>query len=412
MPEERPGGAMEFREWFDLDPGLVYLNSGSVAIAPRLVTDAKVAHYREYERNPAHSLWNTWPKLWEVQGLLAEFLGASRENLFMRPNVTQAMSAFLLGIDSLGAGEILVSDHEYGAIVNTCRYRAERDGLSVRTFAWAGAPGTSGKSLGRPLGSFNADDLVERVVSELRPETRLLLLSHVLTTQGTVLPIARIARETRKRGVILAVDGAHATGAFTMGLESPELEHLDFYGGNLHKWAMGPKGTGYGWVHPRLQDRIHSIDGGWTVFDSPPPFDVFGGGSRFQGRLLMSSSQDFSSFFAIRELSEFWKTIGAESIYARRAQLRLYARACAMELLPAWEFCSPSAGAQEGPLLTWRLPEHLQHRGRSLMADLIERHRIQVMINRIGESWCLRIAPALHNREEEIERAFRVIASY
>ena len=117
--------------------------------------------------------------------------------------------------------EILVTDTEYRAIVNVAKYRAEKDGLKLRALH---LPGTA-----QEMKDLTEDSLVEMIVRELRPETRMLIVSHVMTGSGLALPLAKIARETRARSICLVVDGAHGTGALPLNMS--ELGDLDYYAG-------------------------------------------------------------------------------------------------------------------------------------------------------------------------------------
>ena len=82
--------------------------------------------------------------------------------------------------------------------------------------------------------------------------------------------MAKIAEALHAMGVIVIVDGAHAPGHLDLGksvffksskfgknipIDLPDLEELgrsgvDFYAGNLHKWALVPRGRGILWVKP------------------------------------------------------------------------------------------------------------------------------------------------------------------
>jgi isopenicillin-N epimerase len=68
------------------------------------------------------------------------------------------------------------------------------------------------------------------------------------------LPIRDLAALCRERGVPVAVDGAHAPGQ--IALDVPALG-VDWYVGNLHKWAFAAKGTGVIWCRPERQAGLH-----------------------------------------------------------------------------------------------------------------------------------------------------------
>lgn len=390
------------RAQFDLDSGLIYLNGGTHSLCPRRVIDAVIRNVREYETNPTQKLVETYAKMWEVQKQLATFLKACPEDLLLRPNVTSAMNTLLLGVelDLAGAqGEILVSDGEYGATVNICRLRAERDGLKLRTFHLPGTPSELEDTSEATLGDL--------VIRELKPETRLLMLSHVVTGNGMRLPIERIAHETRKRGIVFAVDGAHATGA--LDLDFSRLGDVDLYAGNLHKWVMGPKGTGYGWVHPSAQSRMRPIEAGWMTFEVNPHHARFAPGHLFAQRFYNSACYDFSPFMALTETLAIWREWGPEAIRTRLAALRASTRH-EMKSKTGWACLTPESASLQGPLLSFELPKTLQAEGYELMHRCLRDYRLQVASSFFQNRWVLRLSPHVNNTHEEIHRAVDILA--
>jgi isopenicillin-N epimerase len=389
------------REQFDLDPELIYLNSGSISIPPRSVMDALARINHETHLNPTEALFGAWSRLWRVQERLARFLGAHPQNLFLRNNVTSAMNAFLLGSRAAqfrSGGELLLSELEYGAVANIARFRAEREGMSVRVFSLPCSR--------RELQGLTPSRVVEKIVYELRPESRVLVLSHVMTANGLTLPLRELARETRARGVLLVIDGAHAPGA--LRLDFSELEDVDFYGGNLHKWMMCAQGTGFGWMPDRHRESLEPIETGWMTFATPPAFQGFGGGDRACARMLLSSSQNFAAWFAIEEGLQFWECLGFERILEHRRKLRL-AFEHAFDAPSGLEKLSPEEGELRGPLITYRLADAHAAEGYALMQRLVRDEKLQVVTNVIRDRFCLRVSPALHNTLDEMERAAQIL---
>ena len=361
---------------------MIYLNNGTHSLTPASVLEAITRHERAYETNPTHELTLAFGRLWEVQKKLAAFLNADPKDLFLRQNVTEAMNAFLLGIPLPPGAEILLSSLEYGAVENICRYRAERDGLTIRKFDL-------------PFSE-----------KELRPETALVVVSHVTTGTGAILPIAEIAAATRSQGVLLAVDGAHAAGA--LDLDFGALTNLDFYGSNLHKWMMGPKGTGFGWVNSRHHEALKPLEAGWATFEIPHDFDGFGGGDPFPARMAMQGCRNFAPFLAIEDTLNIWNERGAANIRARIAELQRHLEAEMASKL-GWKRLSPDL--PRGPLTTYELPERLEKEGYGLMARLLKEHGLQVGLPRVQGRFRLRLSPHIYNTEAEISQAVDILKS-
>jgi isopenicillin-N epimerase len=382
------------RDDFELDEKIIYLNSGTHSIVPRATLDAIARHQREFERNPTDGLMRAWGRLWEVQKQLAAFLGSRPEDIFLTTSATTSLHTGILGLPLPARSEIAVTDLEYTAIANVARYRAEREGHSLRSIHIPAS--------GAELALFDEQTLVDQVVEQLTPATRMLVVSHVATGNGLVLPVRRLAAETRRRGVLLVVDGAHATGALDMSFT--ELGDVDFYGGNLHKWVLGPKGTAFGWVAPRHHETIATRFPGWTTYETPEPFSAFGGGSRYAARMLESACQDFAPWFALPAALAFWTRHGAGRIRARLHALQKHAEKRMAERLD-WRVCSPPFGPLRGPLLSYDLPERLEGEGYGLMIRLYRDTAIQISVTRVQGLWRARLSPHVYNTEAEIDRA-------
>src|SRR5262245_35177247 len=156
--------------------------------------------------------------LWQAREQFGRFLGADPRRLLFTSNVTAAVNIVAAGLTLAGPGEILLTDHEYLAMQWCWERAAQRQGLTLRTFAL-------------PVSAETPDEIVDAFRSAMSERTRLLFFSHVLSPTGTVLPAREICREARRRGILTMVDGAHAPAMIDLDLDDLGC---DFYGGNGH----------------------------------------------------------------------------------------------------------------------------------------------------------------------------------
>ncbi|MEK7689836.1 MAG: hypothetical protein AAB425_02320, partial [Bdellovibrionota bacterium] len=165
---------IDFRRHFDISSEILLLNSGTQSLTPRLVRESQLHHAAEYERNPTRGLLAAWGMLWKIQKELGQFFGASPGDLFLRPNVSAAMNAFVLGFRGFSKGdEIAIGALEYGAVAALCRHRAEKDGLTVKVLSHAWRR--------EELAQTSPAEFARRLVEQTSSRTKMLVLSHVLT---------------------------------------------------------------------------------------------------------------------------------------------------------------------------------------------------------------------------------------
>lgn len=95
--------------------------------------------------------------------------------------------------------------------------------------------------------SFTPDDVAMAFRQCLSPQTKLVVLSHVLYSTGFVMPVKEIADEAHSHGSAVLVDGAQAVGHIDVDLQG---DWSDFYAVSGQKWLCGPSGAGALYVSP------------------------------------------------------------------------------------------------------------------------------------------------------------------
>jgi isopenicillin-N epimerase len=180
---------------------------------------------------------------------VAAFVGAAGDDVVFVDNATSGVNTVLRAVPLARGDEILMTDQAYGAVMNATRFVAARRGATVTVVE-------------APYPRFDADELVACIDRAIGPRTRLLVIDHVTSSTALVMPIAAIAERCRSRGVAVLVDGAHAPGAIS--LDVPALG-VDYYTGNLHKWAQAPQTAAFLWAAPLRQAGLHPLVISWEL---------------------------------------------------------------------------------------------------------------------------------------------------
>ncbi len=274
------------RSKFLLDPAVVFLNHGSYDACPIEVLAARRKWEDEMERNPVEFLGRRSAGLLRAsREALGAFVGARADDLVYVPNATTGVNIVAASIDLQPGDEVLVNDLEYGACLATWARVCEQRGAQLRTV--------------RVALPFDADAFADEVIAAIGPRTRLLFVSHIASTTALRLPVERLVREARARGVLTLVDGAHAPGQVDLQLDQLGA---DFYTGNCHKWLCAPKGAGFLHARAEHQPMLHAPvtswgylpgDGGHTGFDGNT------GRSIFERRLQWQGTRDISACLTV-----------------------------------------------------------------------------------------------------------------
>ena len=97
-------------------------------------------------------------------------------------------------------------------------------------------------------------------------DTKLLLISHVASPNGRVMPVREAVDVAHEKGVPVLVDAAQSVGQFPVDAKALGC---DFLIGSGPKWLLGPMGSGYVWVSPDQSDNFTPDVGAWSKPGAP-----------------------------------------------------------------------------------------------------------------------------------------------
>ncbi|MGP3925106.1 aminotransferase class V-fold PLP-dependent enzyme [Streptomyces sp. 8N616] len=247
------------RAW-SLDPALRHLNHGSFGAVPLVAQERQNQLRAEMERSPVVWFPALPRRIAATRVELADFLRVAPEDLVLVPNASACASVVYAGLTRRHGGEILVTDHGYGAVTMGAERLARRWGGRVRT---ARVP-------------LDADEeqAYEALAAEIGEATDLIVLDQITSATARRMPVQRIGAEAQRRGIPLLLDGAHAPGLIAAPLAGVTC---DFWVGNLHKWGCAPRGTAALVARGPLREQLHPLIDSWGAAGPyPDRFDQQG----------------------------------------------------------------------------------------------------------------------------------------
>ena len=212
------------------DEGLTYLNTGTLGPCRKETIEESMNMWKELESFPVkfYGGGGKDPLAEKTRGIAAGFFGCDTSEIMITNSTTSGMNAVAQGLRLKAGDHILITDQEHSGGLMCWNYLAKYCGAIV-------------DKINIPPGENNSVLVLQRIKENLRKETRLVSVSHVLSSTGLRMPIAEISSLARDNGSLCIVDGAQAAGAIEVNVKKLGCHA---YATSGHKWLMGPKGTG------------------------------------------------------------------------------------------------------------------------------------------------------------------------
>ena len=366
------------RAAFALEPGTAYMNNAGLGMPPGSVARAVAQGYEAVSRDPRRGTQGLGDRIARrVRPGLAAFLGADADELSLTRNATEALHLSALGIELRPGDEVVFTTQEHPAGRRPWQLRAARDGIVTReVFIPSPLPGP--------------DQVVEAFEAALTPRTRVVAFCQV-TRGGHLYPVRRLAALARARGILSHVDGAQAVGMFPVNLH--ELG-CDTYSASLHKWFLGPMGTGFLYVRASARDRIRSTFA-WDGTPDSPAFEPPG-------------TADLPVRAALAASLTFMEQVGIDRIEARARFLSDYLKE-RLAGMAGVRLVSGATHETSGPASTI-----FEMEGVDAVASvpvIAERASIHIDEHRRDGHEALRVSTHVYNTTAEIDRLVDALAA-
>jgi cysteine desulfurase/selenocysteine lyase len=282
------------------DKPLVYLDSASTTQKPAAVIEA-VRRALESSANihrGVHRLSVEATDAYEVvRGKVAKLLGGQPSEVVFTRGTTEAINlvAQSYGRANLQAGDdIFVTELEHHSNIVPWQQLCAEKGANLRVL---------------PM-----NDRGEVELEDFTPRTKIVAVTHVSNSLGTVLPIAEITKRAHAVGAIAVVDGAQAIAHRPVDVRALGC---DFYAFSGHK-LYAPTGSGVLWGRRSLLEAMPPWQGGGdmilsvtfaaTTYNAVP--------HRFE-----AGTPDISAVIGLGAAIDWLTAIGLDRILEREAML-------------------------------------------------------------------------------------------
>tara|TARA_B100000749_G_scaffold177326_1_gene136961 strand:- start:3 stop:1217 length:1215 start_codon:yes stop_codon:yes gene_type:complete len=279
---------------------LTYLDNGATSQKPQSVIDAIDNYYRNENSNVHRGIHllseRATDKFEQTRIAVQLFIGAKHNHeIIFTKGTTDSVNLVANGFRSLlkQGDEILISELEHHSNIVPWQMCCDVSGATLKVI---------------PIldnGELDMDEF-EKLLSE---NTKLVALSHVANSLGTINPVEEIIEKCHRVGTKVLIDGAQAASYISLNMQDLDA---DFYCFSAHK-MYGPTGVGVLYGKEESLNELPPYQGGGemieevsfektTYADLPHKFEA--GTPNIAGVIAFKNAIDFISELGIKNIAK------------------------------------------------------------------------------------------------------------
>ncbi len=189
-----------------------------------------------------------------LKAAIASEFKVAPETIALTENTTHGCNIALWSFNWQQGDHLLISDCEHPSILAIAKSLQSRYGIEIDYF---------------PLFANAEDSLaIETIQQHLKPQTRMIMFSHVCWNTGQVIPLAEVVQICHSQNVLVAIDAAQSVGVLPLDLGALGV---DFYAFTGHKWWNGALGVGGLYINPEILASLEPTFAGWRSLEYNSP---------------------------------------------------------------------------------------------------------------------------------------------
>ncbi|RVX41599.1 selenocysteine lyase/cysteine desulfurase [Nonomuraea polychroma] len=210
---------------WDADPG--WLNTASYGLPPRRAFEELQAALTGWRHGSSD--WKPWDaSVGRSRTAFARMIGAPASDVSVSSTVSQIMSVVATALPP--GARVVVPDIEF----------------TSNLFPWAVAA---------EIETVPAD----RLADAINGSTAAVAFSLVQSATGDVAPLPDIVAAARAHDALVIADGSQACGWLPVDVGAG----IDVLACAAYKWLMAPRGAAFGYLSPRVRERMRPLAAGW-----------------------------------------------------------------------------------------------------------------------------------------------------
>ncbi len=236
-----------------MSPRRLYMDNAATSFPkPLTVTEAMVRYANELGASAGRGAYF---EAMETGGLIAEcrrrlnklFHGQNPDHFIFTLNCSDALNLAIKGLIQPGVKSHAICTHiDHNSILRPLNALQDAGLVSQSRIPVDGKTGLVDPT---------------EIRKAIRPETKLIAITHVSNVTGTIQPIREIGKIAREHGIPFIVDAAQSAGHVPIDVQSDCIDLLAAPG---HKALLGPLGTGFLYIRPGLEKQLKTLKEGGT----------------------------------------------------------------------------------------------------------------------------------------------------
>ena len=372
------------KDWFLLDPDITFLNHGSYGACSKPVFKEYQDWQQKLENQPVQFMTNqVYSALEKSREAMSQFVGCDEDELVFFQNPTTAVTNVIYNLDLKPGDEVLMSNHEYGALVRAWKMWGKKTGVNIIQ-----------QDILTPV--TTEENFIEDFWKGVTPQTKVIFLSHITSSTALIFPIEKIIKLAKEENILTIIDGAHVPAQIPLNIH--ELK-CDFYTGACHKWLCAPKGSSFLFVKKEHQDWVKPVVVSWGKDgdDSTP--------SEFIQDFQWQGTRDMSAFLTIPTAINFYNK-----------EIRPYQESCKKIIQDTYsEFSSvlntePISAGKEwlAQLVAHPLPKNIPS---NLKKRLWEEYQIEIPVFEWNGQAYVRVSIQVYNTQKDVDLLMSALRS-